>query len=244
MEQVFHGVPCEVLRNGQNQCPSWKNFQLPADSIRIHPRSMGKATRIHPCLPTPRDGRLADPLKLLQRANFHIQSPHRCCCQRSLLLTHSQWSYGSRWEDGLLPGLEWRQTPTPRRWHAYHGGNGYAARKIGSPNKMLGRARCQKRTPYGTVQSLNSHIPCEVCENFGHSGNDCLKTREDALNNNNGFCPQGGLGWNQSHPPYQEGNFAYNSNFANQPSLIDLMLWQAQINENLTKKLASNDEIF
>jgi hypothetical protein len=46
------------------------------------------------------------------------------------------------------------------------------------------------------------------------------------------------------HPPYQEGNFAYNSNFINQPSLIDLALGQAQINENLTKKLAFNDESF
>jgi len=38
---------------------------------------------------------------------------------------------------------------------------------------------------------------------------------------------------------------SFNSNYiSNQPSLIDLVLEQAQINENLTKKLASNDEIF
>jgi hypothetical protein len=49
-------------------------------------------------------------------------------------------------------------------------------------------------------------------------------------------------GWNQSHPQNQEGNYAH-SNFANQPSLINLVLGQAQINENLTKELASNDEI-
>ena len=46
-----------------------------------------------------------------------------------------------------------------------------------------------KGTPYGTIQLLYSHIPCEVCGNFGHSGNDCLETREDALNDNNGFRP-------------------------------------------------------
>jgi hypothetical protein len=40
---------------------------------------------------------------------------------------------------------------------------------------MLG----QKRSTYGTVQSLYSHIPYEVCRNFGHSGNDCLETHED-----------------------------------------------------------------
>ena len=90
--------------------------------------------------------------------------------------------------------------------------------------KCLDEHDAIKGTPYGTIQSLYSHIPCEVCENFRHTGNDCLETCEDMLNDNNGFCPQGGLGRNQSHPPYQEGNFAYNSNFANQPSLIDPML--------------------
>jgi hypothetical protein len=102
--------------------------------------------------------------------------------------------------------------------------------------KRLDEHDAVKGTPYGTVQSLYSHISCEVCGNFGHSRNDCLETHEDALNDNNEFRPQGGPGWNQSHPPYQEGNFAYNSNFANQTSLIDLVLGQAQINENLTKK--------
>jgi hypothetical protein len=37
----------------------------------------------------------------------------------------------------------------------------------------------KKRSTYGTVQSLYSHIPYEVCRNFGHLGNDCLETRED-----------------------------------------------------------------
>jgi hypothetical protein len=83
---------------------------------------------------------------------------------------------------------------------------------------------------HGTVQSLYWHIPREVCENFGHLGNNCLETYEDALNNNNEFRPQGGLGWNQSHPQNQVGNCAY-SNLANQPSLEDLVLGQAQINE-------------
>ena len=74
--------------------------------------------------------------------------------------------------------------------------------------KCLDKHDAIKGTPYGTIQLLYSHIPCEVCGNFGHSGNDCLKTREDALNDNNGFHPQGDLGWNQSHPQNQEGSFA------------------------------------
>jgi len=54
---------------------------------------------------------------------------------------------------------------------------------------------------HGTVQSLYSHIPCEMCGNFGHSRNDFLETHVEAwYNNYNGFCPQGHPGWNQSHP--------------------------------------------
>ena len=51
------------------------------------------------------------------------------------------------------------------------------------------------------VQAMNSYLTCEVCGNGGHSGNDCPETREDAAyinNNNNGFRPQGGLGWGQA----------------------------------------------
>jgi hypothetical protein len=61
-------------------------------------------------------------------------------------------------------------------------------------------------------------------------------------NNNSRFRPQGGQGWNQLRPPYQEGN-NYNSNFnSNQPSLKDLVLGQVKINESLNKKLAANDK--
>ena len=108
--------------------------------------------------------------------------------------------------------------------------------------KRLDEHATTKGATYGTIQSLYSHIPCKVCENFRHSGNDCLESCEDVqYNNYNGFYPQGDPGWNQSHPQYQEGNYAY-SNFSNQPSPIDLVLGQAQINENLTNKLASNDK--
>jgi len=44
------------------------------------------------------------------------------------------------------------------------------------------------------------------------------------------------------HPQNQEGNYAY-SNLANQPSLKDPVLGQAQINKNLIKNLASNNKI-
>jgi hypothetical protein len=90
-------------------------------------------------------------------------------------------------------------------------------------------------------------MTCEVCGNVGHSGNDCLKTHEDATYINNGFRQQGGgnnNGWsNQPRPPFQgNSNFNFNYNL-NQPSLRDLVLGQAKINQNLTKKISDNDKI-
>ena len=56
------------------------------------------------------------------------------------------------------------------------------------------------------VHAMSSHATCEVCGDGGHSGNDCLETREDAayINNNNNtwFRPQGGQGWGQTRPPF------------------------------------------
>jgi hypothetical protein len=79
--------------------------------------------------------------------------------------------------------------------------------------KRLDEHNAIQEATYGAVQVLNSHMTCEVCEN------DCLETHEDVLNNYNGSRPQGGPGWNQSHPQHQDGNSAYNSKFSSQPSL-------------------------
>ena len=86
-------------------------------------------------------------------------------------------------------------------------------------------------------------MTCEVCENVGHSGNDCPETHEEAAFINNGFRQSSNNGWNnQSHP---QGNSNYNSNYnSNQPSLKDLVFRQAKINESLTKKLTTNNKIF
>jgi hypothetical protein len=62
-----------------------------------------------------------------------------------------------------------------------------------------------------TTKIMDAHRTCEVCGNVGHSGNDCLETREEAsfINNgnnirfrNNNFNNQG---WN-SRP-----NFPFNN---------------------------------
>jgi hypothetical protein len=43
-----------------------------------------------------------------------------------------------------------------------------------------------------TAKIMDAHMTCEVCGNVGHSGNDCLETREEASfinnGNNNGVC--------------------------------------------------------
>jgi hypothetical protein len=60
-------------------------------------------------------------------------------------------------------------------------------------------------------------------------------------NNNNGFRPQGGQGWNQPRSYFQGGN--NNGNFSNQPSLKDLVFAQAKTTDALNKKMAAKDKI-
>ena len=66
------------------------------------------------------------------------------------------------------------------------------AAKIDLLMKRLEDQAQDKETMKGTIQALDSHMTCEVCGNVGHSGNDCLKTREEAAFINNGFRQQGG----------------------------------------------------
>ena len=95
----------------------------------------------------------------------------------------------------------------------------------------------------GTVQAIDSHMMCEVCGNVVHSGNDCLETRKEAAFINNGFRPpSGNNGWNNQSRLQGNSNFNFNYN-SNQPSFKDLVLGQAKINENITKKLMSNNKM-
>ena len=89
---------------------------------------------------------------------------------------------------------------------------------------------------------MDSHMTCEVYGNIVHSGNDCPKTHEEAAFINNEFHQPGNNGWNNQSRP--QGNSSYNSNYnLNQPSFKDLVLGQAKIIENITKKLMLNDKI-
>jgi hypothetical protein len=109
--------------------------------------------------------------------------------------------------------------------------------------KKLGERAIDVNT--GIVKTMDSQMMCEVCDNVGHSENDCLETHEEAQYINNGYRQLGGNnGWNnQSRPPFQ-GNSNFNSNYnSNQPSLKDLVIGQSKINKNLTKKLMNNDKI-
>ena len=101
--------------------------------------------------------------------------------------------------------------------------------------KRLKERAQDKEAMKGTVKALDSHMTCEVYGNIGHSGNDCPKTHEEAAFINNWFRqPQSNNGWNNQSRP--QGNSNFNSNYnSNQPSLKDLVLGQAKINENITK---------
>ena len=93
----------------------------------------------------------------------------------------------------------------------------------------------------GTVQAINSHMTCEEYGNVGHMGINCPGTQEDTSFINNGFRQQQqDNGWNNQNCP--QGN--YSSCNSSQPSLKDLVLGQAKINENLVKKLSENDQMF
>ena len=51
----------------------------------------------------------------------------------------------------------------------------------------------QDKAQMQTIQALETRMTCEVCENVGHSGDNCPETQEEALflNGSNGFQPQG-----------------------------------------------------
>ena len=86
-------------------------------------------------------------------------------------------------------------------------------------------------------------MTCKVCGEVGHLGNNCPETREDVAYIINGFQQGNNNRWNNQSRP-QGGNSNFNSKFnSNQPSLKDLVLGQAKINENLTKKLMFNDKM-
>uniref|UniRef100_A0A0A9C8Z7 CCHC-type domain-containing protein n=1 Tax=Arundo donax TaxID=35708 RepID=A0A0A9C8Z7_ARUDO len=110
--------------------------------------------------------------------------------------------------------------------------------------KRLDNQSKEKMDMNEAVQAMDAHMTCEVCGNTGHSGNDCPETQEHVnfINNNNGFQPlQQNQGWNTQS--YYQGNGNNFNNFNNHPSLKDLVLGQAKINENISKKLVANDKI-
>ena len=83
----------------------------------------------------------------------------------------------------------------------------------------------------------------EVCGEVRYSRNNYPKTHEEASYINNGFRQGNNNGWNNQSCP-QGGNNNCNSNFnSNKPSLKDLVLGQAKINENITKNLMLNDKM-
>jgi hypothetical protein len=99
----------------------------------------------------------------------------------------------------------------------------------------------------GTVQTMGSHMKCEVCGDVGHSGNNCPETQEEASYINNGFRQHqqpSNNGWNNhNHPQGNSSNFNSNYDF-NQLSLKSFVLEQTKFNAYLAKKLSFNDRMF
>jgi len=118
------------------------------------------------------------------------------------------------------------------------------AAKIDLLLSRLNERAHEKEAMKATVQVIDSHMTCEVCGEVGHLGNDCPETREDTAYINNGFQQGNNSRWNNQSCP-QGGNSIFNSNYnLNQPTLKDLVLGQARINKNITKKLMFNDKMF
>jgi hypothetical protein len=98
-----------------------------------------------------------------------------------------------------------------------------------------------------TAEIMDAHMTCEVCGTVGHSGNDCLETREEASfinnGNNNGFRNNNfnNQGWNSmpNFPFKNQNGGNYSNTFNNQPSIKDLVFIQTRINGSLNKKLAA-----
>jgi hypothetical protein len=88
-----------------------------------------------------------------------------------------------------------------------------------------------------TAKIMDTHMTCEVCGNVGHSGNDCLETREEASfinnGNNNRFCNNNynNQGWNSrpNFPFNNENGGNYSNSFNNQPSIKDLVFGQVEL---------------
>ena len=93
-------------------------------------------------------------------------------------------------------------------------------------------------------QALDSHIICEVYGNTGHSGNDCLETRQEDVNfvnNNNGFHPQAGWNTRPNIPFNGQGNNSGQSQpfFKSNNNSFD----QKAVNDSISKKFHANDRI-
>ena len=103
-------------------------------------------------------------------------------------------------------------------------------------------------------QRANYKRDCQAIQDVFISQNICgeylrvdfSEYQEDAnIVINNSASQQQRQGWNQQRSNYQ-GKYPcnyYNSSNPKQPSLRDLILEQARINENISKKLAFNDKV-
>nr|AAX96699.1 Transposable element protein, putative [Oryza sativa Japonica Group]AAX96877.1 Transposable element protein, putative [Oryza sativa Japonica Group]ABA92517.1 Zinc knuckle family protein [Oryza sativa Japonica Group] len=235
-----HFLEICILPDGQNQRPSWTNFQFPATRDESIPEAWERLQEyVAAC---PHHG-MDD--WLIPQNFYNGLTP----MSRDHLDAAAGGAFFSKTVQGAIELIEkmvsnmgWseeRQQTRQRGMHIVKETELLAA-KLDLLMKCLDD---HEKRPQGTIKALDSHVTCEVCGGMGHSRNDCPETREQAMymGNNNGYRPQGGQGWNQPRPYYQGGN--NNGNFSNQPSLKDLVFAQAKTTDALCKKLAANDKI-
>jgi uncharacterized coiled-coil protein SlyX len=149
--------------------------------------------------------------------------------------------------DKMVANQGWdggRLQPSTRDVHKVNGVNMLAAKMDLLMKKLEASSNVE------TTKIMDARMTCEVCDNVGHSGNECPETREEAnfINNgnNNGFRNNNynNEGWNLrlSFPFNNQNGGNYSNSFNNQP-IKDLVFCQARTNENLNKKLAANDKV-
>jgi hypothetical protein len=168
---------------------------------------------------------------------MHVEGACRCHCWRSVSLPHHQQCQSPHQENGGQSKLG-EERKQQKGMHTVKEADMLAA-KIDLLLSRLNKRAHKKEAMKATVQAMDSQMTCEVCGEVGHSMNNYPKTREDVAYINNGFQQGNNNGWN-NQTSSQGGNNNFNSN---QPSLKDLVLGQAKINKNLTKKLTYNDKM-
>ena len=146
---------------------------------------MGKAPRLHPSLPTPRNGGLARAPELLRGTHAHVEGARRCHCWRVFLsLTVAN---ATTLIKKTMANQSWGEERKQQKGIHTMKKTDMLATKIDLLLSRLNERANEKEAIKATVQDMDSQMTCEVCGEVKHLGNNYLETHEDAAYINNGF---------------------------------------------------------